>query len=132
MDPAGWTLCEIEYDRGGSLRRPVAQELESRGTPGERARAIGCLKLLRLLGWPEARRSLQIDGVGRGILILKCKPSPWRLYFHVRPERRLLLLVLAVCKKGWRRDPDDTKKAAKRLSDWEAGRAREARLDFDR
>ena len=114
-----WALCEIEYDREGPTQRPVTRELSAHGKVGERARAIGCLRLLRLQGWPEARKSLLVDEPLEGIFVLKCKPSCWRLYFHVEQTQKMFLLLHAVCKKAQKRDPNDPKKAARRFADWQ-------------
>jgi hypothetical protein len=62
---------------------------------------------------------------------LKCKPGFWRLYFGAIDPQRRILLLLAVAKKKWKRDPNDLVKAARRLGDYQGGRARscEVRLD---
>jgi hypothetical protein len=48
----------------------------------------------------------------------------------IDPQRRILLL-LAVAKKKWKRNPNDLAKASRRFGDYQDGRARscEVRLD---
>lgn len=55
----------------------------------------------------------------------------WRLYFSVIDPQRRILLLLAVAKKKWKRNPNDLAKASRRLGDYQDGRARscEVRLD---
>ena len=103
-----WTLWEIEYEReGGSVDRPVTEELLAPGSSTSTKQAISKLRLLKAHGWPVPRGSLDID-----------------------PQRRILLL-LAVAKKKWKRNPNDLAKASRRLGDYRDDRARscEVRLD---
>lgn len=75
------------------------------------------MRMVQSIGWPTAKRVLK-DNRGRplvarkdeAIWLLKCKPSCWRLYFHVEAnkgqsekEKRIIYLH-AVCKK---RDAED-------------------------
>jgi hypothetical protein len=127
-----WTLWEIEYRReGGSVERPVTEELLARGSSTDTKQAISKLRLLKAHGWPVPRGSLDIEAVSSGMYVLKCKPGFWRLYFSVIDPRRRILLVLAVAKKKRKRNPNDLAKASRRLGDYQGGRARscEVRLD---
>jgi hypothetical protein len=127
-----WTLWEIEYQReGGSVERPVTEELLARGSSTDTKQAISKLRLLKAHGWPVPRGSLDIEAVSSGMYVLKCKPGFWRLYFSVIDPRRRILLVLAVAKKKRKRNPNDLAKASRRLGDYQGGRARscEVRLD---
>ena len=126
-----WTLWEVEYRRGGVLNRPVTEGLQARGSATDTKRAVAKLRLLKAHGWPVPRGSLEVEAAAPGLYVLKCKPGFWRLYFGVLyPERRILLL-LAVAKKKRGRDPHDIPKAARRLADYQSGRAGacEVRLD---
>lgn len=127
-----WTLWEIEYQReGGSVERPVTEELLARGSSTDTKQAISKLRLLKAHGWPVPRGSLDIEAVSSGMYVLKCKPGFWRLYFSVIDPERRILLVLAVAKKKRKRNPNDLAKASRRLGDYQGGRARscEVRLD---
>jgi hypothetical protein len=127
-----WTLWEIEYEReGGSVDRPVTDELLARGSSTETKQAISKLRLLKAHGWPVPGGSLDIETVASGMYVLKCKPGFWRLYFSVIDPRRRILLLLAVAKKKWKRNPNDLTKASRRLGDYQCGRARscEVRLN---
>jgi hypothetical protein len=86
--------------------------------------AISKLRLLIAHGWPAATRSLEIESLKNGIFLLKCKPGCWRLAFHPIATKQTFLLLDAVCKKKFKRNPNDPTKARRRLDDYEAGRAR--------
>lgn len=127
-----WTLWEIEYEReGGSVDRPVTEELLAPGSSTNTKQAVAKLRLLKAHGWPVPRGSLDIEAVSSGMYVLKCKPGFWRLYFSVIDSQRRILLLLAVAKKKWKRNPNDLAKASRRLGDYQDGRARscEVRLD---
>ncbi len=123
-----WVTYEVlKRDSQGRLvasgERPFSESLADGGDC--LASAIGKMWLVGAHGWPEAKRVLR-DDKGRPLInraddkdpaiwILKCKPSCWRLYFHVYPnqnqgERRILYLH-AKCKKKDRRDEEDARHA---------------------
>lgn len=92
--------------------RPVSEEMA--GTGDRLETAINKMKLLQLHGWPAAKRALLIDRAddeSPDIWILKCKPSCWRLYFHVYEEQERILYVLAKCKKTTPRKARDSVRA---------------------
>jgi hypothetical protein len=128
---SGWTLWEIEYQREGLVERPVTEELQGRGSGIDTKQAVSKLRLLKAHGWPVPRGTLDIEALESGLYVLKCKPGFWRLYFSVIDPQRRILLLLAVAKKKWKRDPNDLAKASRRLGDHQGGRARscEVRLD---
>jgi hypothetical protein len=126
-----WTLWEIEYQREGLVERPVTEELQVRGSSTDTKQALSRLRLLKAHGWPAPGRSLDIEAVGSGIYVLKCKPGFWRLYFSVIDRQRRILLLLAVTKKKWKRNPHDLAKASRRLGDYQGGRARSCEIRFD-
>jgi hypothetical protein len=85
------------------------------------------LRLMRLLGWPDARTSLQNDH-GERIIVrsgkddpaiweLKLWPHCWRLYFHVYERSRNFAFLHAVCKKTTAEDPTDAAAARTALND---------------
>lgn len=126
-----WTLWEIEYRRGGLVERPVTDDLQGRGSSIDTKQAISKLRLLKAQGWPVPRGTLEIEVVASGLYVLKCKPGFWRLYFTVIDPQRHILLLLAVAKKKWKRNPNDLTKAASRLSDYQSGRAYSHEVQFD-
>jgi hypothetical protein len=128
---SGWTLWEIEYQREDLVERPVTEELQGRGSGTDTKQAVSKLRLLKAHGWPVPRGTLDIEALESGLYVLKCKPGFWRLYFSVIDPQRRILLLLAVAKKKWKRDPNDLAKASRRLGDHQGGRARscEVRLD---
>jgi len=125
ISQSDWTLWEIEYEReGGSVDRPVTEELLAPGSSTDTKQAISKLRLLKAHGWPVPRGSLDIAAVSSGMYVLKCKPGFWRLYFSVIDPQRRILLLLAVAKKKWKRNPNDLAKASRRYADYRGGRAR--------
>jgi len=126
-----WTLWEIEYRRGGLVERPVTEELQARGSATDTKQAIAKLRLLKAQGWPVPRGSLDIESVGAGLYVLKCKPGFWRFYFSVIDPQRRILLLLVVAKKKWGRNPNDIPKAARRFADYQHGRAGACEARFD-
>jgi len=119
-----WTLWEIEYQREGLVERPVTEELQGCGSSTDTKQAVSKLRLLKAHGWPVPRGSLDIEALASGIHVLKCKPGFWRLYFSVIDRQRRILLLLAVAKKKWKRNPNDLAKASRRFDDYRGGRAR--------
>jgi len=126
-----WTLWEVEYRRGGLIERPVTEELQARGSATDTKQAVARLRLLKAHGWPVPRGSLEIEAAAPGLYVLKCKPGFWRLYFSIVDPPRRILLLLAVAKKKQGRNPDDIPKAARRLADYESGRAGACEIRFN-
>jgi hypothetical protein len=88
--------------------------------------ALQKMWLVQSHGWPEAIRQLR-DGRGKPLIdraddadpaiwILKCKPSCWRLYFHVYIAQSRIAYLYAKCKKRTRREAADSVRA-RRLFD---------------
>jgi hypothetical protein len=131
-----WTLHEVAYQREGKTERPTTSAIvaarggrgESDGSVETPIQVVQKLTLLEALGWPDATASLDIEKLDASLFVLKCKPTCWRVYFAVEVAQRLFILADAVCKKKWKRNPNDRKTASKRLHDWHTGRARIERV----
>jgi hypothetical protein len=108
-----WTSWEVCLPGDGSWTRPVSDLLASGvGDPPETA--LNKVRLLQTLGLPDARKSLIIDKADDEkppILILKCKPSCWRLYFYARHDERRIIYLYGKCKKKNKRDSQDSRNA---------------------
>jgi hypothetical protein len=108
---------------------PVEDVLASSGeTPTP---VITKLRLLREIGWPQARASLH-NNRGDRIIVrsgkddpaiweLKMSPHCWRLYFHVYEKSQNFAFVHAVCKKATTEDPADAVAARNVFNDLQAG-----------
>ena len=122
---------ELVHRKGdGEYERPFSEGLFGLGDQEALKTALQKMRLLESIGWPEAKRELKnsegkrliarADGKDPDIWILKCKPSCWRLYFHVYPSGKIAYLY-PVCKKEWAQDPADAKYARKLLTRGAAG-----------
>lgn len=106
-----------ELDPG---QTPFSNELFS-GDGDPIVTALTKMWLVQLHGWPKARLVLKgpkgkplidrADDKEPPIWILKCKPSCWRLYFHVYAERARIAYLYAKCKKRTSRDAEDSANA---------------------
>jgi len=139
--PAIWTswhICQLDQ-KNEWARYPVADALAS-GDGDDPDTAVQKMKLFETLGWPAARASLftsKADDKSPDVGILKCKPSCWRLYFHVfeqendvkRPDKRILYL-LAICKRQDAQQKENTTRARNLLTAALDGRIRISRWSF--
>jgi hypothetical protein len=152
-----WGLEQVyAKDLGGRERLIVEEELAA--NPFEAVAALKKLEMLKAHGWPGAltgwhynrgtKNEPRIELVDSGppaIYLLKCKPSCWRIYFHVveeKPEaisprgkvgpRRggTFLILRIVCKKKNKRDPGDLAIAKTRVDAWRAGRLHRKKLSL--
>lgn len=115
-----WRLYEVvKRDR-----RPVSEAFQDANST-EQAIIARELQLLRLAGMPPDPERVRPDiqkcfkwkspsGQQAVVYVLKAKPSPWRLYFYVQHELRIIEFIYAVAKKENRRDPKD-EAACKRI-----------------
>lgn len=82
------------------------------------------MRLLERHGHPEASPFVDYEQCSKSqkrIWVLKAKPTIWRLYLAIFPERRQLIYLHAVAKKQWPRDMADCKTAMRRLEQFEEG-----------
>ena len=151
MPESGWRLEQVySHDGDGNERLPIEEAFAA--NRAEAQSGLSKLGILRLLGWPEARVSMR-DSRGRPriekvdddpppIYVLKCKPSCWRIYFHVAEETQekgehsvtkttpqarrsgAFLLLYVVCKKQSKRDSEDIAHARRPLQLWQRGHVR--------
>src|SRR5688572_9189301 len=120
-----WETFEVVLrDERGQLdtnRRPFSAALEAGGE--QPSLAIGRMWLAQYHGWPQAARSMR-DDQGHAVIvradnktpeiwILKCKPSCWRLYFHVYKDQKRFAYLFARCKKADSQNAGDAKRARK-------------------
>jgi hypothetical protein len=153
-----WRVDQV-YSIGGDGRDRLIIEQEFAANASQALAGLQKLGMLKARGWPAAltdwhynrgskteRRIEKVDDGPPPIFLLKCKPSCWRIYFHVTeekpPEAKVALhkgtpqpryagsfLVLrVVCKRQQKRDPGDITDARGRLSRWRAGQLRSKRL----
>jgi hypothetical protein len=133
-----WQVC-LPDDKGQWTNYPVAEVLLA-GAGDDPETALQKMKLFETLGWPAARASLFIDKADDKeppIGILKCKPSCWRLYFHVfeqnhddnTKDKRILYLI-AVCKKANAQQAQNTVRARNLLTAALDGRIKISRWIF--
>ena len=99
--------------------RPFSQKLADHGDPI--TTALGKMWLVGFHGWHKARLHL-VDHIGKPLIvradskepeiwILKCKPSCWRLYFHVYQDSKRIVYLYAKCKKKNAQDAADAARA---------------------
>lgn len=122
-----WTSWEVVSPDGeGQLtKRPVSSEMDRCGDQLETP--INKMRLFEHHGWPDARSKgvLEIsrsDTTAPKLWILKCKPSCWRLYLYVDPPQKRLVYLYAKCKKKWKQDAEDSRKARRVFQSVQAGR----------
>jgi hypothetical protein len=115
-----WTIWEIVFPGGAETRGeyPFAEELLS----GRGDRVVSPIQKMRLLAQhgERARQSgldvVRADDKTPEIHILKCKPSCWRLYYHVQSTEKRFVFLRAKCKKKGPQDREDVKIARRRLT----------------
>ena len=155
--PLGEWRLEQVYARDANGKERLIIEGELAANASEAHQALKKLGMLMAYGWPEAltdwhysrgtKNQNRIEQVHSGplaIYLLKCKPSCWRIYFHVveeKPEAIVLrgkvsprcgtfLILRVVCKKKDKRDPGDLAIAKGRVDDWRAGRLHRKKLSL--
>lgn len=113
-----------------SRRTPFREELL--GGHGDKPQtALQKIRLVQAHGWPQARLELK-DKRGKNLIdraddqeppiwILTCKPSCWRLYFHVYSSTWRIVYLYAKCKQQQSRDPRDSAIARGRLARLQPG-----------
>ena len=121
---ADWELLEIELDG----HCPCSEVLDA--APFHQSALVDRkLRILAAAGVPPNKEKgryifenlgkyfLKTKKVHVQLYVLKCKPTPWRLYFYVVPpaSNRQVEFLLAVPKKGWKRDPKDIELCYRRL-----------------
>jgi hypothetical protein len=100
-------------------RRPFSEQFS--GEVGGVVAATGKMWLMGYHGWPGAIAAIR-DDQGKPLIeeadnqepkiwILKCKPHCWRLYFYVYQDKNRFLYLYAKCKKKWKRNTSDSKRA---------------------
>lgn len=132
---ARWTSWEVCFPIPGGFKRPVSERFAVLSNENP-AFAVNKMQLLELLGFPDASGSLRIekaDNKKPTVLILKCKPTGWRLYFDVltnSDDDKRIVYLLAIYKKRGKQNPRDTDRARRQLVDYRAGRVQIARFPF--
>lgn len=127
-----WELSEIVLRKGKS--RPCS-DAYARANNEELADVFDALRKLRASGYPpdKTRGNPEIETVKfkcggdhkkSTFMVLKAKPSGWRLYFYIKDrERKQAEFLYAVHKKKWTRNDDDFKRCCdlKRAATGEGG-----------
>jgi len=158
MPLSEWRVDQV-YSVGGDGRARLFIEQEFAANSSQALAGLQKLGMLRAHGWPAAltdwnynrggKNERRIEKVENGpppIFLLKCKPSCWRIYFHVveekppekkdalrkgAPEPRhagSFLVLRVVCKRQQKRDPGDVTAARTRLDGWRARQLRSKTL----
>lgn len=91
-------------------------------------------------GWPKARLHMRddrgkplivrADDLDPEIWILKCKPSCWRLYFHVYKESKRIVYLYAKCKKKDAQNDSDSAHARGAFNALRPGSSGIIKFDF--
>lgn len=113
---SGWKTYEV-FVRGGDGVHSVTPFSDALATGGTLpTQALTKMRMVEELGFGEARLSLK-DRFGHRLIVrkddliwlLKCKPSCWRLYFHVweQGDDKRIIYDYAVCKKTDKEDSQD-------------------------
>ena len=101
---------------------PTVSEALGAG-PGDRpGKMIRAMRLMELNGFPPpvGRLDFQVAGLGPPkILILKAKPTCWRVFFAVDHSACRIIYLSAVCTKKQKRSSDDVKKASNRAQSFQ-------------
>jgi hypothetical protein len=113
-----WRTCEVI--EGESENRPFSIELSTASAQDAETAVDVMYRLQQLvqdMGWVKAssfyrwKGKLRVVNKGGILRELKCYPGCWRLYFYVDESQRLLVYLLAVCKKKNKEDYRSSEKA---------------------
>lgn len=132
-----WDLSEIVLRNGRD--RPCS-DAYAEANDDDLADIFDALRKLRASGYPPDRNrgnpeletvKHRCDGDHKAtpFIVLKAKPSGWRLYFYIKDrERRQAEFLYAVHKKRWRRNDDDFTRCCTLLAASRGGSAGSDRL----
>jgi hypothetical protein len=127
-----WRLAEV-VETGSAAHRPCSDAYAA-ANDEELVHVFSALRLLIASGYPpdKERGNPEIELVKykcksdhhkTAFCVLKCKPSGYRLYFHVRdPTKQEAIFLYAVHKKKNKRDDADFDRCCKILRAFEDGK----------